>query len=46
MRSKYEFETGKLKGMNEAYVKQNEEMRKRIHAQNKRIEEVCNLPYV
>ena len=40
MRSRYEYETGKLIGMNQAYVKQNGEMRKRIEAQNKRIEEV------
>jgi len=39
MRSRYEYETGKLIGMNQAYVKQNGEMRKRIEAQNKRIEE-------
>lgn len=40
MRSDYEYQTGRLKGMSEAILRQNQEMRKKILDQNKRIQEV------
>ena len=40
MRSDYEYETGRLKGVNEAILRQNQEMRLKIINQNKRIQEV------
>lgn len=39
MRSDYEYQTGRLKGMSEAILRQNQEMRKKILDQNKRIQE-------
>jgi len=39
MRSDYEYETGRLKGVNEAILRQNQEMRLKIINQNKRIQE-------
>jgi len=40
MRIDYEYETGMLKGSNQAILKQNDDMRKKIIEQNKRIQEV------